>query len=410
MQDMFFSQLIGKPVFTTQGTYMGKLKDAIATIYQEPPIVTAIVIASGPKVTLVVDAEISEIRNKSIVLGKIRHSPLPDDIIYIAQDIMDKQIVDVNGRKVVRVNDLKATLINQKIVIIGVDIGFTGLLRRLGIEQPTKALCNMLHISLSDKIISWNNVEPIMSEERHIKLAVPYKKLRQLHPADIADIIEDIDGNYRSAIFNALDEQMRADTLEEIEPNVQVSIIENMNEEDASNILENMPADEVADILEELDEEHAQKLLEHMDKEDSQEIKELMEYADQTVGSLMSTDFIAFPPDITSQQTIDELRKLQPSPDEAYYLYIVDQDQRLVGVVSLRDLVIAPPDKLLGDIMSPNVIYVRDTDSVNDLADIVTKYDLLAVPVVDDDMILVGVAIINDIIDEVFLPRRRRHA
>ncbi|MBZ4666492.1 CBS domain-containing protein [Mahella sp.] len=410
MQDMFFSQLVGKPVFTQQGTYIGKLKDAIASIYKEPPIVTSIVISAGPKVILVLDADINAVKKDTIILNKIHHSPLPEDILYIAQDIMDKQIVDVNGRKVVRVNDLKATFISQKIVIIGVDIGFSGLLRRLGIERPIKFLCKLLHIPLGDNIIAWDNVEPIVSEERHLKLAVPYKKLRQLHPADIADIIEDLDSHYRSAVFHALDEQTLADTLEEIEPDVQVNIIENMSEEEASNILENMPADEVADILEELDEEHAQKLLERMDKEDSEEIKGLMEYEDKTVGSMMSTDFIAFPPDITAQQTIDQLRLIQPSPDEAYYLYVIDKDEHLIGVVSLRDLVVAPPDRLLKDIMDPNVIYVRDTDGIYDLTEVVTKYDLLAVPVVDDDMVLVGVAIINDIIDEVFLPRRRKHA
>ncbi|MDK2903735.1 MAG: magnesium transporter [Clostridiales bacterium] len=410
MQDMFFSQLVGKPVFTQQGTYIGKLKDAIASIYQEPPIVTSIVISAGPKVVLVLDADINVVKKDAVILNKIHHSPLPEDILYIAQDIMDKQIVDVNGRKVVRVNDLKATFVNQKIIIVGVDIGFSGLLRRMGIERPIKFLCELLHIPLGDNIIAWDNVEPIVSEERHLKLAVPYKKLRQLHPADIADIIEDMDSHYRSAVFHALDEQTLADTLEEIEPDVQVNILENMSEEEASNILENMPADEVADILEELDEEHAQKLLERMDKEDSEEIKELMEYEDKTVGSMMSTDFIAFPPHITAQQTIDQLRLIQPSPDEAYYLYVIDKDERLIGVVSLRDLVVAPPDRLLEDIMDPDVIYVRDTDGIYDLTEVVTKYDLLAVPVVDDDMVLVGVAIINDIIDEVFLPRRRKHA
>jgi Mg/Co/Ni transporter MgtE len=224
----------------------------------------------------------------------------------------------------------------------------------------------------------------------------------------LADILEEMDENYRNKVFESLDENLAADTLEEIEPEIQRDLIESMSETKAAEVLESMPNDEIADILDEVDEETAEKLLMSMEKEDAEEVRVLMKYEDETAGSIMNKDFISFNVNITTQETIELLRELKPDDEVAYYIYIVDEEEKLQGLVSLRDLVVSPPDSKLKDIMDTNVIKVKDDDSMDESIELAVKYDLLSLPVVDDEEKLCGIVIMTDIIDEIFLPSWRR--
>jgi Mg/Co/Ni transporter MgtE len=242
----------------------------------------------------------------------------------------------------------------------------------------------------------------------NLKLTVPYQKLSKLHPADLADILEEMDVNYRTKVFESLDENLAADTLEEIEPEIQKDLLESISESKAVEVFDSMPNDEIADILDEVDEETAEKILMSMEKEDAQEVRELMEYEDEAVGSIMNKDFIAFNVDITTQETIELLRELKPDDEVAYYIYIVDENEKLQGVVSLRDLVVSPPESKLKEIMDKSVIKVSDNESIDESIEIAVKYDLLSLPVIDEEEKLCGIVIMRDIIDEVFLPNWRR--
>jgi len=331
-----------------------------------------------------------------------------ENIIYLSKRLLDKQIVDINGRKVVRVNDLKLAELNGAFKVIAVDIGFTGLLRRLGVEGIALGISRIFKGTFQDKLITWDNVEPLKLDTDRLTLSVPYKKLSKLHPADIADILESLDVKYRNEVFQALDDETAANTLEEIDPEIQADILESLNEDRASNILDNMDNDEIADILDDMEKDRVEKLLDHMEKEDADEIRTLMDYEDTSVGSIMNTEFVSFSPGLTVEETINELRQLQPSSDITYYLYVVDGLRRLMGIVSLRDLIVSRPDIKLFEIMRSEVRSIKDTDTLDEATEMVTKYDLLAVPVVNDRNVLVGMAILGDIVDEVLLPRWKR--
>jgi Mg/Co/Ni transporter MgtE len=224
----------------------------------------------------------------------------------------------------------------------------------------------------------------------------------------VADILEEMDINYRTRVFESLDENLAADTLEEIEPEIQKDLLESISGSKVAEVFDSMPNDEIADILEEVDEETAEKILMSMEKEDAEEVRVLMEYEDETVGSIMNKDFISFNVDITAQETIELLRELKPDGEVAYYIFIVDEEEKLQGVVSLRDLVVSSPDNKLKNIMDTNVVKIRDNESIDESIELAAKYDLLSLPVVNEEDKLCGIVIMSDIIDEVLLPTWRR--
>jgi magnesium transporter len=408
LTSVFLSKILGNKLYDGDSNAMGKIVDLGVLNDEQLPSVAALKIKKkdGSMSNLACKyMDIYEQDNKKLhVSCKQVHESGEGNLIYLSKGLMDKQIVDINGRKVVRVNDLKLAEINGILKLIAVDVGLTGLLRRLGVEGVFKALDKRMY----DKLITWDNVEPLKLGTDKLTLTIPYKKLSKLHPADIADILESLDVKYRNEVFQSLDDETAANTLEEINPEMQADILENLNEDRASNILDNMDNDEIADILDDMEEDRVEKLLDHMEKEDADEIRTLMDYEDTKVGSIMNTEFISFSPGLTVEETINELRELKPPSDLTYYLYVIDGLRRLVGVVSLRDLIVAKPDVKLSKIMNTQVISIKDTDKVDEATELVTKYDLLALPVVNDKNVLLGMAILNDIVDEVLLPRWKR--
>ncbi|KRQ86509.1 Magnesium transporter MgtE [Caloramator mitchellensis] len=407
----YVSYVLGAPVYDTTDIFLGKLNDLIVTSDEHLPSVEGIRIKNRDALREIAFKSLSIFRkgNKyKIIVDNYFEYKRVENYYSLSNDILDKQIVDINGRRVVRVNDLRLAEIGASYKVVAVDIGFRGLLRRLGILDFTEIILSRFNRRLGDSLIIWDNVEPIKGQIDRLTLSMPYKKLKSLHPADIADILEELDAKYRSDIFKTFDTRLAADTLEEFEDEYQTDLVENIDAALAKEIFENMPNDEIADILEDVDEEHVEKILEKMDKEDAEEIKELLEYEEDTVGSIMTTDYIAFNFEKTVDEVIKELRETKPSSEIAYYLYVVDDDGRLLGVVSIRDLIVSPGDSKLKEIMKSNVIYVKDSDTLDDLTELVTKYELLAIPVVDENKVLVGMAILNDIVDEVLLPRWKK--
>ena len=326
----------------------------------------------------------------------------------MSKNILDRQIVDTNGRKVERVNDLKLAVLEQETYLVAVDVGFEGLLRRLGIAKFLTRFIKPFGINLSSHYILWDEVATVDFGQAGIKLSKEQSNLSKLHPSDLADIIEDLDRNTQMSIFSSLSHEQAADVLEELEPEVQKNILGNMPIDKAADLLELMPADEVADILDEFKSDEAEALLNEMEVEASEEVRELMEYEDNTVGSVMSTDFISFNEKNTVEETLIELRKLKPESDIIYYLYIVNNSGKLISVVALRDLVVAEPQTKLSEIMHKKVVFAYDNDKIWLLNEIIVKYNLLAVPVVDADKKMLGMVIINDIVHILLKARRTR--
>ena len=245
---------------------------------------------------------------------------------------------------------------------MAVDVGLEGLFRRLGVAKPFIRLLGLFHKSLPSKLILWNEVEAVDFSSTQIKLSKAYSKLDGIHPSDLADILEELDHASRVALFNSLDEERAADVLEELQPEVQVKLLENLDEEKAADVLEKMPADEVADILDELRSEKAERLLAEMETAPSSEVRSLMGYPDNSVGSLMSKDYVFFNQSMKVVDALAELRAVKPEAEVVYSVYVLDARGKYVATVSLRDIVVADPEARLGEIMNAVTDPLHDSD------------------------------------------------
>jgi len=346
---------------------------------------------------------------KIIIKGEgVREIILQKYSYLLSKHLLDRQIVDINGKKLVRVNDLRIAEIAGEFRVVAVDTGVLALGRRLGAESLVKNFYKLFNKKPADSLIVWDNVESLEMLNDNLKLAVPYKKLSKLHPADLADILEDMDINYRKKVFESLDQNLAADILEEIEPDIQADILQNLSQAKRDELLDNMPNDEIADILDEVDEETAERILLNMEKEDADEVRSLMEYEEETVGSIMNKDFISFNISITVEETIELLREIKPEDEVCHYIYITDEQERLQGVVSLKDLLLSNSQNKLREIMTSNITMINDNENIDEAIEVCVKYDLLSLPVVDDKERLCGIVIMHDIVEEILIPTWRK--
>jgi magnesium transporter len=419
----YLSQILGKKFFSPQGTALGRLTDFLIDqasppgMEQEPVRPKVIAVRTKKEGTVryydFASFEIKKFKRKiHVVCHEVKEisSETPPSCLWLAKNILDKQIVDINGRKLVRVNDIRMVMIPSGTYAIAVDVGIEGLLRRIGIDRAIQTTLDPLNVSIPDKLILWDDIQTVDFSESstRIKLSKSFSKLHTLHPSDLADIIEDMDKASRTSLFASLDEEKAADVLEELEPKAQIDIVESLPIEKMADLLEKMPADEVADILDNLEEEKAIKLLDEMEKESSEEVRELLEYPDKAVGSIMTTDFHTFHEETTVAGTLEEIRNLQPEPSDIYSIFVVDHHEKLVSAISLMELVIADPSLQLRQIMKKNPVVVYDTDKVDTLAELFSSYNLLAVPVINKESQLEGVVVVEDIVEDLLNQRKTR--
>ena len=326
--------------------------------------------------------------------------------LFLADVILDKQIVDLNGRKLVRVNDVRLVALSNETYAIAVDVGIEGLLRRIGIARPLKEMFSWIKVSIPAKFILWDDVEAINFSNLNIRLSKSYSKLNTLHPSDLADIIEELGKTASFTVFSSLDEEKAADVLEELETDTQIHIIESLPVEKMADVLEKMPADEVADILDVLEDEKAELLLNEMEAESSQEVRDILEYEENSVGSLMNTEVLWFNENKTVEEVISEFREKQPEADMLYNMFVTDDNEELIATFSLRDLVVSQPSVALHQIMKTDPIYLYDDQEIDEIAELISKYNLLAIPVVDKNHQLQGMVIIDDVIEDLINKRR----
>jgi magnesium transporter len=406
LNEFFFSDVLGKPIFDCQGKTVGRVKDMVVRWDGISPRVTGIKFAKDIHNHLDID-QIDEWNESGITLfGKLEEQslqPLEDDEIYVGKWLLDKQIIDMKGSRLVRVNDLKLTWVshaeNKYMVLLAVDIGARGLFRRLGLE--------FLLRNVENKLVGWQYIKPLENRTSVLQLTQEKEQLRQLHPADIADIIENMNYKQRADFINSLDSQQAIDALVEMELDAQVEVISQLDQDLASDILEEMPPDEAADILSELPSDKSQELLNLMESEDAEDVRELMQYEDGTAGALMTTEFIGLPTTITAEQAINRLRELAPEAETIYYLYVVDDSENLEGVLSLRELIVAQPQTQLWELMHTKIVAAHPEDDEQIVADIFNKYGLLALPVVDKANVILGIITVDDVLD-ILIPERGR--
>jgi magnesium transporter len=407
----YLSRLIGRRIMDSEGRMIGRVRDVIADVSAQRPLIVAAICRSAGHDRIIEfrGCEIKGDRKPYIAAKEAKDASLPpENLLYLKKHLLDKQIVDVDGRKLVRVNDLVIDATASGTFLVAVDVGIEGLLRRLGLEKPISLLLKAFKKALTGKLILWKEVEAVDFPSMEIKLSTAYSKLATFHPSDLADILEDLDKKSQLALFVSLDEERAADVMEELEPGAQVTLLESLSEEKAADVLEKMPADEVADIFDELQKEKVERLLSEMESESSREVRSLMKYPENTVGSLMSSDFVSLPERMTAEGTLAELRRLKPEADTIYYLYVLDDGGRYRATLPLRDIVVSEPSTPLSAIMDSSVEPLNDRDDVYSIAEILLKYKLHAVPVIREDGRMVGTIVIEDVLEHVMSLRRRK--
>jgi Mg/Co/Ni transporter MgtE len=295
--------------------------------------------------------------------------------------------------------------------IFSADVGFRGLLRRLGYERLWEKVANSLHKELPRQEISWEFVQPLEMNVSRLALTMVREQMSDMHPADLAHILAQIPSKHIQTVLNTLDTETAGEAIHELEPELRSRVISQLDSEQASDILEEMAPDEAADVLGDLPEEKAQELLGLMNEEEAEDIQELMEHEEDTAGGLMNNAFIAVSGELTVEDTLQEVRLLAPDVETVYYVYIVDQNEQLQGVVTLKELLISPIGTPISEIMTTNLKTVDVESTPEDILEIIAKYNLIAVPVLDKEEKMAGIVTVDDVL-EMFLPyalRRKRH-
>ena len=289
----------------------------------------------------------------NVLQKEIRSNSVKESDILVSRDILDKQIVDVNGAKVVRVNDLKLGNVKGYFCLVAADVGIRGLIRRLLGRQLKDHLGRVIHHRFTHQLIGWNYLEPLKPNITRLTLSVPRKMLNKMHPADLAAVISQMPAKDRIDFYESLDLNVAAEALHELEPTVQAEIIGHSVPDHAVSILELMPPDEAADVLGDLPGPKAQKFMALMNREEAQEVKDLLAHTEDTAGGLMTTEFLTFSPEVTAEETVEILRRDAEDVETIYNIYaVVDPNERPIGVVSLRELIMAEPEAPLSGIMN----------------------------------------------------------
>lgn len=420
--DGYLSELVGRPAIVSGDptkTIVGRVADFLVTKPDDTfPRIDGVIFKtkSGPRYSPM--ADVMDINPRGALTLRVapEQPAVPgDEALYLIEDLFDKQIVDVNGRKVVRINDLEIANTGGALRVVAADIGVSGLLRRLGADRLAPALTRRVPRSL----IAWDNVAPIADVNPvNVRLSVAENRLARLHPSELADIISDLSAQDAARVVQSLDDETAADAFEHLDSDTQRSIIDDLGSDRAADIIEEMDSDDAADLLGELDEEKRAELLAKMDdRAYADELEDLVDYEPDSAGGLMTTDFVWIYPHRTTAATIKKIREIAPESEFIYYLYVTDEHQKLIGTISLRTLLLALPTAFIHKIMDTDIVSVAADTSAQDVAATIARYDLLALPVLDDGGRVLGIVTVDDAIDAIMpekvassLPRLVRHS
>lgn len=407
--EIYLSSVIGRSVITSAGTEIGILRDLLMVPGEVFPEVSYLIVRRGRSLELLPWSSVKLFTHIVIsTAGTTIAELLPyhdsEGDILVRRDLLDKQIVDVDGAKVVRVNDIKLGNLHDKLCIFSVDIGFRGILRRLGYERFGEQVARALRKDIPSTEISWEYVQPIESNSSKLALNIARDQMNEIHPADLADILESIPIQNIKTVLETIDADITGETLYELEPDMRNVVINQMDSEQASDILEEMEPDEAADVLADLPEQKAQELLELMDEENAEEIQELLEHEDDTAGGLMNSDYFRLSPNETVEAALAGLRLAYQELKDIHYGYVVNDENRPEGAISIRQLLTHPAETPLTDLMDEDLVTVEVGEELTETLELMTKYDLLALPVLDTDGTMSGVITVDDLLQHL-LPK-----
>ncbi len=405
--EVFLSAVMNRPVINPSGRRIGQLHDMAIGMADRMPVVSHLLV-KGPQGILPIPFSDVALFNPAIIslrsedAGAVAPST-HDGEILIRRDILDKQIVDLDGAKLVRVNDLRLRMVDAALYLAAVDVGLRGILRRLGFLRAWDAVAKFFNRKLGQREIGWHLVQPLDMNLSRLTLTVTRDKLSDLHPADLADILSQLSHQHIPAILSNLDPEAASEAMSELEPEVSSNILSRLDSDQAADVLEEMNPDEAADVLAELPDDKARELLDHMDPEDAGKVLELLEHEEDTAGGLMNNEFLAITADMTAEQALRQVRASAADMESIAYSYVLDSDERLVGVVSLRELIVAEPAAAVEEFMEENVKSVPLDADPPEIYETIVRYNLAAVPVLDPDGRMEGIVTADDIMAH-FLP------
>lgn len=393
------SLLLGTPVTEPGGSLIGRLKDIAVATGADAGKIAGLVLKTKQGENLVPATEVRATPSGMLELSsKNVLQPLRDDdnFLLLRQDLLDRQIIDVYGRKVVRVNDVDLQWFSreekQDLRVREVEVGLRGAVRRLFLGILPKQALNRLARQIPARVIPWEFVDVIeVDPARRVKLKIEHERLAQLHPSDIADILEDLAPAEREAILTTLDEEVAAEALEEVEPKLQKALVESLDSETAAGIVEEMDPGAAADLLAELPEERSEAILEEMNPEERQEVEDLLEFREDSAAGRMTTDYVQISVEATVVDGIEALRSFDGDLETITEIYLVDEQRILKGVVSLGRIVLAKPETRLAVLAEPRFISCKANDHQKYVAELFDKYNLRALPVLNETGKLVGI-------------------
>lgn len=405
MANIALTELLGAAVLGPDGVFAGRVREVVISPHHDSGHVTSLIVRTKAGERIVASAGVAEVSPHSVRLRTSGWPPVgaTEGLLLLSRDLLDQQIIDVHGRKVVRVNDVDFIPQQENgtvtLKVAAVDVGMRGAVRQLlqGIV-PRGALRALLG-KIPPRHIPWEFVDLIETDPaRRVKLKIAHHRLARLHPADIADILEELAPAEREAVFESLADEVAAEVVEEIDPKLQVSLVESLDTDHAAGIVEEMDPDAAADLLDKLPEQTSEEILDEMEPEEREDLAELLEFEQDTAAGRMTTEFLAAAPDATVADAIQLLRNFEGGVESVNTIYLVDPDERLAGAVSLAKLVLAPEAMTLSELTMSPLISCLAGASEKEVAELFDKYNLLTLPVVDEDGRLTGVITADDVI------------
>lgn len=406
---LYLSQMLGKPVVDASGEKIGTVSDLAISTGEVFPRITSLAFKGPGRVPFMISWRkyVDTFNDDGITLGvdapDIRFSYLQPDEVLVARDLMNRQIVDTQGMKVVRVNDLKLSQSGTQLRLLGAEVGIRGILRGLhpALEHAVAACAKAIKHPIDEQIIAWNYMDLLDRDLSEVQLSVSHKRLDELHPADIADILEQLDPQQRASVFKHLDEDQASDAISEMVDDIQAEFLDDLDDATAAQVIGNMAPDDAVDIVRDLPYDKAEALLRLIGVDDATEIRRLLGYKDGTAGGMMTTQYVAAHENTTVRETVGLLRGLDDDFPTVHYVYVLDDFEKLVGVLSMRTLVISPDDSTLGDVMYRDVISIGPDEEEDEAVADIFKYDIPAIPVVDESGRMMGIVTTEDAWDAI---------
>jgi len=405
MSVVALSELLGAPVRDASGAITGRVREVAVTPQDHPTRVAFLIVHTPRGGRVLPSGEITScgaiVRTTSDASAWADYAP-SDGVLLLKRDLLDQQIIDVHGRKVVRVNDVEfeSTPLNSHVSlqVVSVDVGARGAIRRLARGVVPSFTLRALLARIPPRVIPWQYVDLIETDPaRRVKLKIAYEGLSRLHPADIADIVEDLPPAEREAVFETLDEEVAAEALEEIEPPIQISIVESLDSDRAADIVEEMDPDAAADLLGELPEDRSGQILEEMEPQERQGVAQLLEFGEHTAAGRMTTEFVAVPDTGLVDDAIAALRAFEGSREAVATIYLTGAGHKLVGSISIARIAMSAPAARLSDLSEPCIACALDTPD-GEVAALFDKYNLFTLAVADEHGRLAGIITADDVI------------